>query len=1790
MSSFASNIFESAGIYLINRYLGDLFTKKIALDNVNVSFTGQYFSLSDLELNTQYINENLEKLGISLEVTEGHVDELSLTFPIFEFLSSKPIEVTIDRLLLCVRARKGGPVGELNDIICSMIGSMMTSREIAEEYFATAPERQRHEGVESCEELLAGITTRIMLKAQNVVLRLENPSEDSEYATAVECHIDSVKIVDDRLDAFESQPQNPEADRKAVFSLSTINKTVHLAGVKFYTDICSKVEETSSMFTSLHQRQRRPSSAALEDFKTIPSDPIQFGQLVGDDNVIKISVSEEDDNSPQKVKIGLNLQSLHLFVNPSQVHIIKEILDSFLVPNPGLQADLIPEGGRPMTSVDFQNIHQQMGDSYASRSNISGGKWAGGPASFDFINLDEKVSHFDGSVSSDSSERTICDDGRTTCLSATVGSIVAIVAYDDPWAVEKMKVGDTMMALQEVRDQSEKLFQSSSQIRVNGNSLRELRDELSSLYKEDHILFTGCPLTVDVTLTNDRTDILFSVSQIDCCEFLTASSISDTEEGEHFDLFAFKQSSKNGSANFSLRIGIAAQDQKDSIVLTLGDCHTELDPSIVDRLSELIAPNPFFQQKSPTLNLDLISDPFNRTDYEANHQEKLLDFELRTASWSVNFRIPKADLTFERPFYKVKNVNKEYLEFELNDVHLKIPKLNLEKVAQFWQMKLTCSSLTGTFSGDPSLLQCSEEEMCFLSASRDRTIRENEDICIQLKYDSRNRSLTTENPLNSDLMTKSVWGAFFESNDRKEGPFSQKEVIRDNETLIMVGNREELMDFGESCRKVSNLQLNVNIPILNVLLPSHKFYEVLYNRLLNDLLLWQPSSPAFKSDSKDIDSVQRAIFESFTEDSDLESENSFEGTVEANENNHDITVTLDVDQFAVVLGTSKGQLLGQLQKTQLFVVNGYHGNPELTYFYISSDSTAIHHRSCHGGSPYHHDVRSSKFGSGTGNDDICVAPLDESCPLVNFLDDHRSALSMKIQNDTVKGVITKQDYLIAVALHNTEARLKLFKESSDFWVNQVVDFFKVEDYGVPGYVLPECNIQLRFNIRSSVVSYDHKQVNKESNMKLKLAIGSCDFSCQVLEDQKTTTVQCILEDTDLLASNQESFPVVRFSDESLGDYERFIPLITLGYFQFDLSMGQSEGVPTVSVKCKNDEIKAYFCADSLSSLINVLGDISSSEFLKAVEERAPEEGSEDHGTRECLVLEEASNDPRISFDCGQVQMLDEFFEEEAQQSSGESRMRSLSTISGKRPTSVSTRQERYYKQTGPSSTLVPGSQHIVNIDVKDITVRLFLFGGNDFGYGEGELKSYSNPERRTRIKKDVCGGRFRDESVKIEFLFQKMSCRFEQYDTGCDTSHALLLSMHNMEVIDHLAVSDIKKMLYRNELSDCHKRSTVPMIAFRVMATRSRGTKFLASASPVRMNIDQDSLEFLIDFFAEVSDLVTLLGECEPNEYEHVDGSSLSNQNTESMDYSYLFDERDLGEESDREINLDLVMNGGLDLAGTDGTKGNSGEEALPMDNIREFTFSPAVSIKIDYVGKRVKTDRGGALVGFLIGVSNLHSAEIRLKELSTTKGVSNLDRCLKYAAGEWLSDIRNYQLTKLVSSYGPLSSLSQLAGGALDLVALPLAELGKSDGNVVKGVQRGASSFGVSTLATVVDFTQGIASTVKGISEMVHHAISPEYISQKQSRSKRPGDFRAGVCMAMDTVKDGACSTVGGLHRAAYDSDDYTGFLRLRRLVTSVLVRPVVYGSQAAVQLLGGLQCQLQPEQHKEELSKWRN
>ncbi|CAD5218348.1 unnamed protein product [Bursaphelenchus okinawaensis] len=617
----------------------------------------------------------------------------------------------------------------------------------------------------------------------------------------------------------------------------------------------------------------------------------------------------------------------------------------------------------------------------------------------------------------------------------------------------------------------------------------------------------------------------------------------------------------------------------------------------------------------------------------------------------------------------------------------------------------------------------------------------------------------------------------------------------------------------------------------------------------------------------------------------------------------------------------------------------------------------------------------------------------------------------------------------------------------------------------------------------------------------------------------------------------------------------------------------------------------------------------------------------------------------------------------------------------------------------PASNPAP----LIKYEVKDFSIMFYLFGGNDFGDGI-EQKTYSEYETRRDDcdKYDSEGGSFRDHTVCVSANIHKISFISQLFNKDSPILSLNMLTIADIKVKDHLLISEINKLFYQY-VSPAMPKRMAPLLSVRMVEDQGREGKLKISLLPIRLNIDQDTLEFLQDFINQIQkdiqpgqydpsddppDLDLPVMEISPEirprsmDAESVATRKSSESSIQKHDSGLLPMQDDVsvqwkrsGERADsgglidldddsvnlfkgRPENLEDLFNGQLNfddeptsstqytrpyqpnimdmslqenqpifnlgsqtaapsvVADSEATETSERTRAVVLTRdtfFKEFTFDPACVIRLDYVGKRVKTDQG-AFLGFLIGMTSLKCTEITLKELKNDRGVLGFNKCVQFALDQWLQDIRNNQIPNVVGSYQPISSLVQIAQGIRDLFYIPLVEMRKEDGRIVRGIQKGATSFGISTATAAIDATQQVFSVIQTAAELAFDLVTPDLPYRDHRRPHQqltvargrqvPSDLREGIHLAYDTVYQGVRETAFELTQAAKEdrarvrhstnSTDsggptFWGFRGLLRQMTPTAIRPFVISSQAAVQVLAGMKNQLKPEDHKEELGKWR-
>lgn len=430
--------------------------------------------------------------------------------------------------------------------------------------------------------------------------------------------------------------------------------------------------------------------------------------------------------------------------------------------------------------------------------------------------------------------------------------------------------------------------------------------------------------------------------------------------------------------------------------------------------------------------------------------------------------------------------------------------------------------------------------------------------------------------------------------------------------------------------------------------------------------------------------------------------------------------------------------------------------------------------------------------------------------------------------------------------------------------------------------------------------------------------------------------------------------------------------------------------------------------------------------------------------------------------------------------------------------------------------------------------------------------------------------------------------------------------VQDLEIRDRLATSQMNKFLYLYCSKDMPRKAHSNMLTIKALHVRPESGRspqeccLRVSLMPLRLNIDQDALFFLKDFFTSLSSEVELLLTPDP-EVTKSPGADVTCSLPRHLSTS-------------KEPNLVVSFPGPKQPSpnhSANSAEGSNGlEEDLSVEDtsfsdqpvfFREFRFTAEVPIRLDYHGKHVSMDQG-TLAGILIGLAQLNCSELKLKRLFYRHGLLGIDKLFSYAITEWLSDIKKNQLPGILGGVGPMHSLVQLVQGLKDLVWLPIEQYRK-DGRIVRGFQRGAASFGTSTAMAALELTNRMVQTIQAAAETAYDMVSPSTLSIEPKKAKRfphhrlahqPVDLREGVAKAYSVVKEGITDTAQTIYETAareHESRGVTGAVgEVLRQIPPAVVKPLIVATEATSNVLGGMRNQIRPDVRQDESQKWRH
>ncbi|XP_044618070.2 autophagy-related protein 2 homolog A isoform X2 [Equus asinus] len=1912
--------------YLLHHYLGHFFQEHLSLDQLSLDLYKGSVALRDIHLEIWSVNEVLESMESPLELVEGFVGSIEVAVP-WAALLTDHCTVHVSGLQLTLQPRQGPGPGAADSQ--SWASCMTTSLQLAQECLRDGlPEPseppQPLEGLEMFAQTIETVLRRIKVTFLDTVVRVEHSPGDGEHGVAVEVHVQRLEYCDE---AVRDPSQAPPVDVHQPPAF--LHKLLQLAGVRLHFEELPAQEEP-------------------------PEPPLQIGSCSGYME-LTVKLKQNEAFPGPKLEVAGQLGSLHLLLTPRQLQQLRELLDAVSLADPECLIDKLNRS-RPLGAEDLwlieQDLNQQL-QAGAVAEPVSPDPLVNPVVSLDSTDLFFSMAGLTSSVASAVSELSLSDvdlgssvhsDSAPRRLSAQghpTGKTAPTPLPDTlrPDSLLKMTLGGVTVTLLQTSAPSSgppdltshffAEFDATKDGPFGSRDFHHLRPRFQRACPCSHVRLTGAAVQLSWELRTGRgrrttsTEVHFG--QLEVLECLWPR---DTSEPEYTEILSFpsslgSQASARPCAHLhhtqTLRRVPKSRPRRPAachchseITLDLADFQADVELGALDRLTALLhlATTP-----PPEPPAGLLTEP-----PAAAEQQTVMQLSAPRAT--LRLRFPIADLRPERDPWAGRAVRAEQLRLELSEPQFRSELSSGPGPPAPTRLELTCSDLHGTYEdGEKPPVPCLRVSRALDPKSPGRKyFLPQVVVTLNPQVSSAQWEVAPEKGEELELSAESPC----ELREPEPSPFSSKRTMYETEEMVIPGDSEEMRAFQSRALALSRCSLEVVLPSAHVFLPSKEVYESLYNRINNDLLMWEPADlvpapepaahpsgypgpsgfwhdnfkmckSAFKldSDSDDEDAHFFSVGASgapqppASESPSPHSQSTFSTLVTVLTGR--ITALCETkDEGGQRLEAVHGELVLDVEQGTIFSVTQYRGQPGLGYFCLEAEKATLYHRAAVDDYelPSHLELPSfappAQLAPTIYPSEEGVTERGALGPKGQGRVPHMLSTAVRIHLDPHKNI---KEFLVTLRLHRATLRhyMALPEQS---WHSQLLEFLDVLDDPVLGYLPPTVITVLHTHLFSCAVDYRPLYLP----VRVLLTAETFTLSSNIIMDTSTFLLRFILDDSALYLSD-------KCEVETLDLRRDYVCVLDVDLLELMIKTwkGSTEGKlsqPLFELRCSNNVVHMHSCADSCALLVNLLQYVMSEGDLHPPPR--PPSPTEIAGQKVQLSESPASLPscpPVETALINQRDLADALLDTErslrelAQPSGGPLPQASPVSVylfpgerSGAQPPSPTVRapagslgsrpeakedekeaeddgdtldsdefcildapglgipprdgepvvtqlhpgpivvQDGHFSRPLGSTDLLRAPAHFPvpssRVVLREVSLVWHLYGGRDFGPHPGHRARVSltaprgSPSRssgpnRPQNSWRTQGGSGRQHHVLMEIQLSKVSFQHEVYPAEPATGPTgpaapgqeleerplsrQVFIVQELEVRDRLASSQINKFLYLHTSERMPRRAHSNMLtikALHVAPTTNLGGPeccLRVSLMPLRLNVDQDALLFLKDFFtslvAGINPMVPADASAEAHPETRVQPSSPQEGQPEGVETT-----------------------GSREAVG--GGHGSSSAEQQPI-YFREFRFTSEVPIWLDYHGKHVTMDQVGTFAGLLIGLAQLNCSELKLKRLCCRHGLLGVDKVLGYALNEWLQDIRKNQLPGLLGGVGPMHSVVQLFQGFRDLLWLPIEQYRK-DGRLMRGLQRGAASFGSSTASAALELSNRLVQAIQATAETVYDILSPAVpvsrsLQDKRSgrrlrRGQQPADLREGVAKAYDTVREGildTAQTICDVASRGHEQKGLTGAVGgvIRQLPPTV-VKPFILATEATSSLLGGMRNQILPDAHRDHALKWRS
>uniref|UniRef100_A0A9J7X6R6 Autophagy related 2A n=1 Tax=Cyprinus carpio carpio TaxID=630221 RepID=A0A9J7X6R6_CYPCA len=1062
--------------------------------------------------------------------------------------------------------------------------------------------------------------------------------------------------------------------------------------------------------------------------------------------------------------------------------------------------------------------------------------------------------------------------------------------------------------------------------------------------------------------------------------------------------------------------------------------------------------------------------------------------------------------------------------------------------------------------------------------------------------------------------------------------------------MVIPADPEEMDEFQAQCICQCQYVVDITFPVAYILLPSKEAFLSIYNRYCstlqeNELLKKCLQALVFKSP------FQILIFSLIIPESDSEEEEpQFFSAKQSKKRKKELdpqsSHALSLLCLTVLIGKGRlqamtdckneagrkmdfchGELILDLEGGKIFSVSQHQNNPNLNFLTIESRRVELYHKAEVPDSPIPVKLEMPRFTS-PGHLDPTIYPTEVGVSSVGGRETDVQMLStaIKITLDLERNV---KEFLVALRLHGATLRHHMALTNHS-WHEQIVDFLDVIDDDILGYTPPAVITVLHTHLATCAVDY------RPLYLPLRVLFTAESFSLSKDLTALKSSFRFILDDSALYLSDKCESDTVDLRRDYVCVLD--IDLLELAITTWKGTDSSKLTQPLFELRCSNNVVHVHTCADSCAALVNMLQYLVSQSDLHppppgspSIRQASPVSvylfpGEAPKLRPSVIEGEESDIDGLVS--TAMEAHADMMLEEGSEGSTDNDDFCILEapgmgipvygepvvTVLSQGPIKV---RDGYYSRPRGSSDLLrapalfPVPQN--RVVLREVSVVWHLYGGKDFAApgARGSPSRSAGPSRPQNSWRWI-GGSGRQHTLLMEIQLTKVSFQHETYPVvappaagpdadglglGEQPISRQVFIVQELEIRDRLASSQINKFLYLYTSESMPRRAHSNMLtvkALQVMPESGLGGPeccLRVSLLPLRLNIDQDALFFLKDFFSNMAAGV--------NPYLAIDPAAEVRTDVPQK----ASDDTDPGSGLGHDLTASVETTYSEQSSSSAGSSSSSDQPIY----FREFRFTSEVPIWLDYQGKHVVIEQG-TFAGILIGLAQLNCSELKLKRLCCRHGLLGVDKVIQYAVNEWLIDIRKNQLPGILGGVGPMHSVVQLFHGVRDLFWMPIEQYRK-DGRIIRGLQRGAASFGTSTASAALELSNRLVQAIQATAETVYDILSPtppltRYITEgrptpRPRRTPQPADLREGVAKAYDTVREGVIDTAQTLCDVASRGHEQKGLPGavggVLRQIPPTVVRPLIVASEATSNLLGGMRNQIKPDARKEDFLKWR-